>query len=1328
MKIIKLLILSVLWISCFVFFNSDHKIINEKLDLSLIEEIQKPKFRSSFSPKNKDDAQARGEYEFVRLRDPKTNLIPRNIRNKEIEFVNKLPKRGDLSKASQNSVVASTWNARGPINVGGRTRALAIDLDFNGSSNQKIIAGGVSGGIYLSTDNGSSWQRTTSNSSLPSVTCLAQDPNNRNVWYYGSGEALGNSAGGDYLGQGIFKSTDGGSSWTQLESTYQGSSLSSFDNLFDLVWNIAVHPTSSDVFAATIGAIHRSTDGGNTWSRVLSGQDDQNSISQMTDVIISSDGDVFATISRNGINLSQGEFGVFRSTNGTDFTNVSPSGLTSDPYRMVLGSAPSNANILYVLVQINAKGETAQDHQLFRYDKSSNTWQDLSSNIPDEQGVSGNASFSSQGGYDLIVKVKPDNPDVVWIGGTNLYRSTDGGQSFVRVGGYKEPSNYSSFENSHSDMHSISFYPNNPNAMINGNDGGLSKSMDVLQTTPTWEFLNNGYLTTQFYSIAIDPQVGNEDLIIGGLQDNGSWAAQSSSYSTPWVSMFSGDGGFTAISPGGNNQYVSVQNGPVFRYTFQNNQWLLSEVGPVAQNFLFIPPYQLDPNNENVMYMAAGNAIWRNSDLSAIPQGNSDATTTNWTELINSAMPNTQVTTLSISKQPANTLYFGATDYQTTSVIKRVDNAQSNPQGTDITPPGITAGSFPSSIGINPNNADEIITIFSNYNIPSVWYSNDGGSTWTDIEGNLAGQEGPSIRWAVISPSGAYLLATSTGVFSTNSLNGSSTNWVQEAPDVIGNVVVNMLALRPDDGFLVAGTHGRGVYSTKLGSSGSATAAVDVNSITLQAKPGESGSTSFLLRNSGDANLNFNISVTGSFSTALSKSNNPSYVLHKADLSSTKYDEFREKSNFRKRDEQAKASNTGGTESTNLPNSIEGNDILFLDDGDANSDDFIGWGDGSDFNWYNEFNVSGYNFEMDSFTFYLRTEQALSNEVYATIYDQNSNLLSEGNLSLNLSESGEWFTINLNPKLSFNDGETFFISLLSFSSIPYPAGADKNAQVSNKSFYYDGTDWIGLNTISGFENGAFLIRAVGTITNGGGGNQNPVAVATVSKTQAEVNETISFDASQSSDSDGNITQYLWNFGDGTTSNQQSATHSYTQANTYNYSLTVTDNQGATGQTSGQIVIGSSSNVNVIVTPASGTISPNGSQNITLTLDAQNIQEGTYTGQVSITTNGGNITIPIDYLVDVEQLSNLPSEFSLRQNYPNPFNPATSIEFSLPNQSDVSLIVYDMLGKEVKSLVNDRKSAGTYKVSFDGSSLASGIYFYRLNTDNYNESRKMILVK
>lgn len=1329
MKISKVFILFFLLVlSALLLFtlNNDG---TKTVGLKSIEKIEKPTKKSSFSSENKEDVQERIAYELARLKDPVTDKIPSNIRTKELEFAKKLPKKEDLNNSTLNKITLENWTERGPINVGGRTRALAIDLNYNGSTNKRILAGGISGGIFLSEDNGVSWKRTTSNSSLPSVTCIAQDPTNKSVWYYGTGEYLGNSTGGalqNYLGEGIFKSTDGGNSWTQLPSTFNQSSLTSFDNFFDFIWNIAVHPQTGAVYAATFGTIQLSTDGGSNWSTVLLGKDNSNSFSRITDVVIASNGDVYATLSKNGISLNAGEYGVFRSTNGTQFTNISPPGLVADPYRIVLGPAPSDPNTLYALVQTNQGGATAQDHQLFKYNAGSNSWVDLSANLPNESGVDGNASFSSQGGYDLIVKVKPDNPNIIWIGGVNLYRSTNGGGSFTRVGGYNDASSYALYENSHSDFHSMTFYPNNPNAMINGHDGGLSKTDNVLEQPQTWTKLNNGYVTSQFYAIAIDPQAGNDDLIIGGLQDNGSWGTESTDYNTEWFDLFSGDGGFAAIAPGASTFYVSSQNGFVVRYTLQGSQWSNSVVSPQAQNFQFITPYLLDPNDANVMYIAAGNAVWRNSNLDGIPQSNVDPTLTNWTELTNSAIANTSVTTLSVSKQPANRLYFGASDFQSNTYIIRVDNPASNPAGTNITPAGITGGSYPTCIGINPNNADEIILTFSNYNVPSVWYSNNGGTSWTNIEGNLGDTNGPSIRWATIVPGGGYFLATSTGIYSTQTLSGGSTTWVLEAADVIGNVVVNMLALRSEDGFLVAGTHGRGVYSTKLGTSSAPKPVTNVQSLTLRVRPGETGSTSFVLSNDGGSTMSFNISVSGDLLAAPPLSNHQ--VLKRTVTNTNMNKEEKFKNLNTKSDGKFSGVKASSGNSLSKSSNLLGTDVIYLDDGDDGADYFTGWDDGSDFYWNNDFYISGFSYSLEEIDFFMRTENAISNDVYVAVYDQSGTTLVEGTIQFNTSTNGSWYTITINPALDFSDGEMFSVVLgTQSSSIQYPAALDFAATIPNNSYYYDGSSWVNLNTISGFENAAFLIRAVGTA--GTGSNQNPVAVANVSPTQANVNDPINFDASGSYDNDGSIAQYSWNFGDGTTSNQATVQHSYSQANTYTYTLIVTDDKGATNQATGQVTISQTSGSKVTANPSSGSISPGGSQTITLTLDASTVAEGNYVGQVNISTNGGSIVIPIDYAVDVKKEVGLPMEYSLSQNYPNPFNPSTTIEFAIPKADDVSLIIYDMLGRDVATLVNERLSAGNYKVQYSAAEkLSSGVYIYRLKTNSYISTKKLLLIK
>lgn len=156
---------------------------------------------------NKDNPAARAEYEWLMLRDPATGTIPADIREQELRLA-------AARLNGQRTLAGGDWVARGPFSVGGRTRALAIDL----SDENIILAGGVSGGMWRSEDGGATWSLTTALADLQyTVTCLAQAPRPgfRHIWYYGTGEDSGNSAsaGGAFLtGRGLFKSEDGGKS------------------------------------------------------------------------------------------------------------------------------------------------------------------------------------------------------------------------------------------------------------------------------------------------------------------------------------------------------------------------------------------------------------------------------------------------------------------------------------------------------------------------------------------------------------------------------------------------------------------------------------------------------------------------------------------------------------------------------------------------------------------------------------------------------------------------------------------------------------------------------------------------------------------------------------------------------------------------------------------------------------------------------------------------------------------------------------------------------------------------------------------------------------
>ena len=367
---------------------------------------------------DEEDPNARWEFEWLRIRDLQTNEIPRNIRLKEIDFVKNVPNRNQISMKNEQGGASKlntlNWNRRGPYNIGGRTRAMALDA----TNESIIIAGGVSGGMWKSVNGGSTWKKTTKPEQLHSVTAVAQDTRagHTSTWYFGTGELRGNSAGGSgasFRGNGVYKSIDGGESWTSLIIT-ASNTPQTYDNVFDYINNVIVNPLNGYVFVSAAYGLERSKDGGETWESLLASEA---SSAAYTEITMNSKGVLYAALNSRGI---------FRSAdNGDTWTDITPSSF-SVVHRTVIGHAPSDENTMYVLSH-----SSSTSHQLWKYTYSSGdgsgsngTWTDRSANIPAFGGQVGN--FSCQGGYDLIIKVKPDDKNFVVIGGTNVYRSSDG--------------------------------------------------------------------------------------------------------------------------------------------------------------------------------------------------------------------------------------------------------------------------------------------------------------------------------------------------------------------------------------------------------------------------------------------------------------------------------------------------------------------------------------------------------------------------------------------------------------------------------------------------------------------------------------------------------------------------------------------------------------------------------------------------------------------------------------------------------------------------------------------------------------------------------------
>ena len=267
-----------------------------------------------------EDIQARMKWETQMLADPATGKIPDYIRAKELTFSSTLPKQPEPQMKS-----GSFWQSRGPWNVGGRTRSIAIDI----TNENVIMAAGVSGGIYRSTDSGATWNKITGPSQDIDISCLVQDtrPGKTNIWYAGTGELIGASAGGSsyysgYYGDGILKSTDGGVTFSKLKSTSFNTPQTY--HVFDLVNNIAIDEADTgDVFYAAVGGsggnIYKFVNGGATWSLIKG--NGMKPYSTYTDVAVSPKGVIYFTRSNDN---GSTEGGIYRSTDGNSFTNITP--------------------------------------------------------------------------------------------------------------------------------------------------------------------------------------------------------------------------------------------------------------------------------------------------------------------------------------------------------------------------------------------------------------------------------------------------------------------------------------------------------------------------------------------------------------------------------------------------------------------------------------------------------------------------------------------------------------------------------------------------------------------------------------------------------------------------------------------------------------------------------------------------------------------------------------------------------------------------------------------------------------------------------------------
>lgn len=750
-------------------------------------------------PKAENPAE-RQYQDYLLTMDPATQTVPvqRLIEANE-----------DIAAQKRFGILASSmsWTERGPNDVGGRTRAIMFDP--NDVTTRKVWAGGVSGGLWYTndiTDPGESWNSVDDFWSNLAVTAMAYDPTNTSVFYVGTGEGFFNADA--VLGGGVFKSTDGGATWSQLGATSPTLPSGDFVGIQDLVVTSA-----GTVLVATRegGGVQRSTDGGASFSIVLNGVH-TGSTSRAADLEIDAAGNIWASM---GVFSTSG---VWKSTDdGATWTqmNTGTNGFPTTGFsRVEIATAPSDANVVYALTHSSATNGIGS---IYRSGDAGANW--VSMPLPadcDVATITAGDFTRGQAWYDLIAVVNPSDPNDVTIGGIDLFRTTDAdtdsgsgagsGATWSQSSIWLNPASLGCTLSPappvvHADHHQIVYRPGSSTEVVFGHDGGIDYTADVTATPyPTFVNRNAGYNVTQFYSV--DMQSLSNDLMVGGTQDNGSPQINSAGIGTSFGDATGGDGGFTHINQATNVLAMGANTGTSLHRSLDGGfTWgFIGSLGGCTPSF--INPSDLD-DGTNELFVNCGTALGHVYNLVSGTIG--ARTISPGGGLVGTP---THIRTSPFGSVSSARVYVGTSS----GAIHRVENAQNGGTAVwsviDTTP--LPVGSI-SSIDFGAGE-DTLLVTFSNYGIAKVWETFDGGTTWHDRDTGSNLVDVP-VRWGIYNPNNRakVMLATEVGVIETDDVTAGPAVW--STATSFPTVRVDKLRYRAVDDVVLAATHGRGLWT-----------------------------------------------------------------------------------------------------------------------------------------------------------------------------------------------------------------------------------------------------------------------------------------------------------------------------------------------------------------------------------------------------------------------------------------------------------------------------------------------------------------------------------
>jgi len=719
---------------------------------------------------------------------------------------------------------ANPWVNRGPNNQGGRTRGIMFDPNDVGNTNPdddftRVFAGGVSGGLWVNediTDPDVSWVLIPTIQQNISVTAIISDPNDSNIFYVASGESY---TSGDAVGRGVWRSLDAGITWEIVlgggvtSVTNGGQNVNGIFYINDIVARdnngiTEVYAAVANAFYADAGnpnnfqsiaetGLYKSSDNGGNWSR-FPVQFNNGTFKNPNDIEIDIDNNVWFTTTRDVFGNSGGD--IYKSIDGLNFTlEITIPGAS----RTELEVSPTDANKLWVA----ANTGTAD---LFLTTDGFATASQLNEPNDADNGIPANDYTRNQAFYNLPIEVDQNN--TLYVGGIDLFRSPNDGISWVQLSKWSNNNALGGLNVPlvHADQHAIVFRPGtNDTEAVFGNDGGVYYTSNIAAAANDPNAIqsrNKDYVTTQFYYGAINPidEVDGDD-IAGGTQDNGTqFVIDAVAGLNPFLDPVGGDGGFTEISangyaittyPGNNHRFFSYPSFADFSS--------ISNFGGGS----FINQATLD-NNLNILYTNAssnanGNAIERISEF--LPGG---APIDNI--LITSSLFNSSPSALKVSPfvTSSSLLYVGLRSGRL--LVAGFANL-GNPSFTNISGPGFSGSISDIEFG---QSAQEIFVTMHNYGVVSVWFTDNGGNSWTNIEGNLPNIPVKCILQNPLIPE-ELIIGTELGVWATPDYTAINPVWVQ-AYNGMSDVTVVDLDLRESDNTILASTHGRGFFTSQF--------------------------------------------------------------------------------------------------------------------------------------------------------------------------------------------------------------------------------------------------------------------------------------------------------------------------------------------------------------------------------------------------------------------------------------------------------------------------------------------------------------------------------